>query len=669
MLFILHMKYNFYKTASFFALNKLPLRQIFWGWVYIPALFQNNSEMNNFNNRAADGPGIPVSPSLTDLEPPLGSDKKDVLLKKRLLRICCISVTIAISVCFIARLLVWLINLVTNISFYGTFSAAFHSPSANHLGLWVIVIPAIGGLVVGFMALYGSAAIRGHGIPEAMEQILTNKSRIKPSITFLKPVSSAIAIGTGGPFGAEGPIIATGGALGSTVGQLFKITAAERKVLLAAGATAGMSAIFGTPIAAVFLAIELLLFEFSPKAILPVALACITGAAGHHVLFDAGPVFPMPSLSAPSNAALAIYSGIGVITGVLSIGLTKIVYFIEDSFEKLPIHWMWWPAIGGLTVGVIGYFAPRTFGVGYDNIITVLSGTMALAIVVRLCFFKFLSWAIALGSGTSGGTLAPLLTIGGAAGAVIGYVLIKFFPNSGINIPMSALAGMSAMFAGASRAYLTSISFAIEATMQSHALLPLLGACTASYLVSFFFMENTIMTEKIARRGVFTPDSYEADILSKMTVEQAISPDALVLSAQNTILEVKEWLKANVCKAHEFVVLDENNHYAGIISRNDIFIKGLDPKTTVADLTTAANGFVQSTDSLKQAVSLMAKQNAEVLAVLAPNGKLTGVLGYRDILSVYKEQLEENEHPHAHISLKRRRLKILLRGRKLRGVE
>jgi len=626
--------------------------------------------MNNIDTNTPVSSAIPISPILSELENNENEHRKSFVQKTRLLRISGLAIMVAAAVCFIARFLVWLIDIVTNISFYGTISASFHSPSANHLGLWVIVIPAIGGVIVGLMALYGSAAIRGHGIPEAMEQILTNKSRIKPSITFLKPISSAIAIGTGGPFGAEGPIIATGGALGSTIGQLFKITSNERKVLLAAGATAGMAAIFGTPIAAVFLAIELLLFEFSPKAILPVALACITGAAGHHVLFDAGPVFPMPELKTPSNTALAIYSAIGLITGFLSLGLTKVVYFIEDSFEKLPIHWMWWPAIGGLAVGVIGYFAPHTFGVGYDNIINVLSGTLAIAIVIRLCFFKFLSWAIALGSGTSGGTLAPLLTIGGAGGAVLGAVILKLFPNSGINLSMAALVGMSAMFAGASRAYLTSITFAMEATMQSHALLPLLGACTASYLVSFFLMENTIMTEKIARRGVFTPDSFEADPLSKLTVEQVIAAhDTLVLSAESTVKDAKEWLKANNDNAHDFVVLNSDSDYMGMVSRNDIFIKGLNPDTPLSKMTTRGNSVVRGTETLRQAVELMATQSAEILPVLSAGGKIYGVLSYRDILSVYKEQQEENEHAHIHISLKRRRLKMLVKGRKLVHVE
>jgi len=610
--------------------------------------------------------GIPISPTLNYIENNTNGHGKDTAAKIRLLRISCFSIVVAMAISLVAKFLVWLINIITNLSFYGTFTGTFHSPAGNHLGLWVIIIPAIGGVLVGLMALYGSAAIRGHGIPEAMEQILTNQSRIKPSITFLKPISSAIAIGTGGPFGAEGPIIATGGALGSTIGQLFRITSNERKVLLAAGATAGMSAIFGTPIAGVFLAIELLLFEFSPKSVLPVALACITGAAGHHLLFDAGPVFPLPHLATPSNIALAIYSFIGLIIGFLSMGLSRIVYLVEDAFEKIPVHWMWWPAIGGLVVGIIGYFAPHTLGVGYDNIISILSGTLTIMLAIRLCLFKFLSWAIALGSGTSGGTLAPLLTIGGAAGAIIGAGVAQLFPAAGINISMAALIGMSAMFAGASRAYLTSITFAMEATMQSHALLPLLGACTASYLVSFFLMENTIMTEKIARRGVHTPDSYEADMLGKITVGQVIGDSGLVLSADNMIKEARDWLKVNNEPASFYVVVNNSGEYIGTASRQKIFRYGVDTATTLGAIAENITVYVRNTDTVKTAVELMAKQGIEVLPVLSgEKNHVVGVLSYRDILSCYHDQMEENERPHIHISLNRQRLKMLISGRKL----
>jgi H+/Cl- antiporter ClcA len=611
--------------------------------------------------------GIPISQFLAYVVQTEDSGRKGFLLKKRLAGISLLAVLVAVIISCIARLLVDLIDLVTNISFYGSFDVAFHSPADNHLGLWVIPIPAIGGLIIGFMAMYGSKAIRGHGIPEAMEQILTNQSRIKPVIAILKPVSSAIAIGSGGPFGAEGPIIATGGALGSTLGQLFRITSNERKILLASGATAGMAAIFGTPIAAVFLAIELLLFEFSPRAILPVALACITGAAAHQILFEPGPTFPMPDLSAPAPMALGIYSGIGILIGFMAIGLTKIVYLIEDGFEKLPIHWLWWPAIAGLAVGVIGYFEPYTLGVGYDNITTILSGRITLTFMLSICLFKLLSWAIALGSGTSGGTLAPLLTIGGAAGAAIGAIVQLFFPQAGISVPMAALIGMSAMFAGASRAYLTSITFALEATSQSHALLPLLGACTASYLISFFFMENTIMTEKIARRGIYTPDSYEPDVLRKVAVAQVLKTDILALSAENTLQELRDFFSAAPLPDAYFPVVDSNGFYDGVVTAADIDNIRLDPAASVSTITKRHFSYIKSSDHLAKAAALLSKNHVDFLPVISAvdNKSVIGVLTYTDILAAYQLHLREKQETGVNLSVKRQRIRILVRGQQL----
>ena len=607
--------------------------------------------------------GIPISSKLEERTNIPSSNTTTLYSKRRLVYVAALSVMVAAAISIIAKLLVCLINIVTNFSFYGLLSPAFHSPAANHLGIWVVIVPAIGGLLVGFMSLYGSKAIRGHGIPEAMEQILINQSKIKPSITFLKPISSALAIGTGGPFGAEGPIIATGGALGSTLGQLLKVTSNERKIILAAGATAGMSAIFGTPIAAIFLAIELLLFEFSPRAILPVALACITGAAGHHLLFETAPVFPMPVLETPSNGALALYSFIGLLVGFISLGATKIVYITEDAFEKLPIHWMWWPALGGLAVGVIGYFAPNTLGVGYDNIVNILSGTVTLVVALRLFFFKFLSWAIALGSGTSGGTLAPLLTIGGAGGALSGMLILYLYPGSGISIPMAALAGMSAMFAGASRAYLTSITFALEATGQPYALLPLLGACTASYMVSFFLMENTIMTEKIARRGVFTPDSYEPDLLSNMTVGEVIDKTFIVLNPLNTIKEVRNWLALNNKNQNNYyVITNEKGIFSGIVKLTDIYKHNIDPLSLLGSIVHAYHFSIYGNDNLRDAVEKMSNEAVEELLVV-DGRNLIGILFYKDVINAYKQYHDKNGHAYRQISLKRQRLKMILKNR------
>ncbi len=379
-------------------------------------------------------------------------------------------------------------------------------------------------------------------------------------------------------------------------------------------------------------------------------------------------MFPMETIvELPSNLAIGIYSAMGIVIGLLSVLATKIVYAIEDGFGKLPIHWAWWPAIGGVAVGAIGYFAPQTLGVGYDNIIAVLSGTMSLQILFSLCFFKFLSWAIALGSGTSGGTLAPLLTIGGAAGAILGAVIIYWFPSSGVTVPLSALVSMSAMFAGSSRAFLTSIVFALETTGQSNALLPLLAACTAAYLVSYFMMENTIMTEKMARRGVKTPLSYEPDILEKITVGQAVPKKGTIISEGNSIKEVREWLDQDQSpKSNYFIVSSDTGSYKGILSYSDLLSTQHDQNKSVGTLVKPDLVYIGLSDTLLRAVETMAKENIDVLPVLS-KGDMTilGILSYRDIIGAYRYGMDENEMKIPSISLKKQRLKILVRGKKL----
>jgi len=454
--------------------------------------------------------GLPVSPGLGPALQSAHVHKHMALVDRRVIWISLICAGLGCIATLVAQCLSQLIGLVTNLFFYGKFSTALSSPANNTLGFWVIGIPVIGALIVGVMARYGSKAIRGHGIPEAMEQILLNESKIPARITLLKPISSAIAIGTGGPFGAEGPIIATGGAIGSLIGQVLETTAMERKTLLAAGAAAGMTATFGSPISAVLLAIELLLFEFRPRSIIPVAIAAAVAAGLRVDLLGPAPAFQMPELHPTTSLALMMYLIEGALLGVLAVFVTKAVYWIEDTFEKIPIHWMWWPALGAVAVGVIGVISPHTLGVGYDNIEHILSGEFIGTSLILFCTLKFISWSIALGSGTSGGTLAPLFTIGGGAGAAIGTFLVSLFPQAQVDIRTAALIGMAATFAGASRALLASIVFAFETTRQPHALVPLLGACSISFLVSALLMRNTIMTEKLARRGHTVPTEYFA---------------------------------------------------------------------------------------------------------------------------------------------------------------
>jgi H+/Cl- antiporter ClcA/CBS domain-containing protein len=559
------------------------------------------------------------------------------VIDARVLTICAWAVLLAFVTGFIAQLLVALIGIVTNIAFYGRFSTALVSPAGHHLGWLVLFIPPIGGLLVGLMARYGSKAIRGHGIPEAMEQVLLNESRIPARVTFLKPLSAAISIGTGGPFGAEGPIIATGGALGSLVGQVLKMTASERKTLLAAGAAAGMAATFGSPVSAVLLAVELLLFEFRPRSLVPVALASVTATAVRMAYAGTAPIFAMQLLARPTEQALAMYALIGAIVGWLSVYVTRAVYWIEDLFEHLPIHWMWWPAIGGFAVGAVGIFAPRTLGVGYDNIEGLVAGHLVGRAVLVLCVMKFISWSISLGSGTSGGTLAPLFTIGGGCGLLIAEVAAQMFPSIGIDARIGALVGMAAMFAGASRALLASVVFAFETTLQPLGLLPLLGGCTAGYLVSSLLMRNTIMTEKLARRGVRVPDEYSADYLHQIAVGDACSRDVVTFRDSQTLADVTA-----IVNSHQgFPVVDGDGNLLGMITRRDVL--GRDPSTRIGELIHRAPAVAFPDSSLREAADHMVREHVGRLAVVerdAPR-RIVGILTRSDLLSAHAKRLAQ----------------------------
>ncbi|HUN82446.1 MAG TPA: chloride channel protein [Phycisphaerae bacterium] len=568
------------------------------------------------------------------------------LVDGRTVFICGISVLLAAAAALVAQVLVRLIGLITNISFFGRVSTEFTSPAENHLGLWVLLIPVIGGLIVGLMARYGSPAIRGHGIPEAMEQVLTNRSRIAPRVTLLKPISAAISIGTGGPFGAEGPIIATGGALGSVVGQFISTTASERKTLLAVGAAAGMAATFGSPVSAVLLAVELLLFEYRPRSLIPVALASTT-AAGIRMMFEgAKPIFAMPDVTQATGGALSVYILIGAALGLLAVFVTRAVYAIEDAFDRLPFHWMWWPALGAVAVGVVGYFVPRTLGVGYSNIGDLISGRLAVQAMVVLAAAKFVSWAISLGSGTSGGTLAPLFTIGGGAGAILGTVLGHLMPSAGIDPRVAGLVGMAAIFSGASRALLASIVFAFETTMQPHGLLPLLGGCTASYLVSCLMMRQTIMTEKIHRRGVRVPIEYAADFFDQLIVAEVASKNVVRLLASDTLAATRAWLSSGEKgSSHQgFPVCDEKGNLVGVLTRRDLLATGQPANKRLGDVIRRPPVVVYHDCTLREAADHMVNHDIGRLPVVSRDDRrqLVGMITRSDLLSAHRRRLGEH---------------------------
>ncbi len=590
-----------------------------------------------------------MADALAACEVPIPSRAVDA----RVIRVCVFAVLVAAVAGVIAQVLLRLIWFVTGLAFHGTLSFEHQTPLDNNLGWWVVMVPAVGGIIVGFMARYGSRAIRGHGIPEAMEQVILNQSRIPMRITFLKPLSAAVAIGTGGPFGAEGPIIATGGALGSVVGQFIKTTASERKTLLAAGAAAGMAATFGSPVSAVILAIELLLFEYRARSMIPVALAAATATAVRYFFDGAGAVFAMPNLAQPGGEALTLYAVLGAVFGLLSVVVTRATYFVEDAFEHLPIHWMWWPAIGGLAVGLIGHFVPSTLGVGYSNITDILSGHLAVSALVALAVWKFVSWAIALGSGTSGGTLAPLFTIGGAAGGLAGIAAQHLFPSAGVDPRIAALVGMAAIFAGASRAMLASAVFAFETTLQPLGLLPLLSGCAASFLVSSLFMRNTIMTEKIARRGVRVPAEYEADLLDQVVVRDVATRDPVTLRTDQTIAQTRQWLASRAPgTSHQgFPVLDEHGVLHSIVTLRSLLDPAVPADTTLERLARRPPVIVYDDNSLREAVDHMVRHDIGRLPVFERSTtRLIGIITRSDLLGAYRRRIEQSGEGQRHLA-------------------
>jgi len=446
---------------------------------------------------------------------------RDFTVDRRVWLLSGVALVIGAGATLLAVALLRLIALSTNLFYYHQLSFESVSPAGSALGHWMVAVPVVGGLLVGLMARFGSDKIRGHGIPEAIEAILLNRARVDLRIAILKPISAAIAIGSGGPFGAEGPIIMTGGAFGSLIAQWIRLSDAERTTLLVAGAAAGMSATFATPVAAILLAVELLLFEWRPRSLVPVAIASATAGILRVYVLGSGPLFQMPVIGGMHRVSFAVGALLlGALVGLIAAGMSRMMYAFEDLFERLPVHWMWWPALGGLGVGVGGLFFPRGLGVGYDNIADLLHGSAPIRLIFGILIAKSLMWAFSLGSGTSGGVLAPLLMIGGAVGALAGHVAHASTEAEAF----WALIGMGAMLAGSLGVPLTAILFSLEVTHCLPALLPLTMGCISAYLVTALIMPRSILTEKLSRRGYHLTREYGVDPLELVIVRQLMSP-------------------------------------------------------------------------------------------------------------------------------------------------
>jgi CIC family chloride channel protein len=568
----------------------------------------------------------------------------DFSTDKRVLTLSVMAIIIGLISSAIAFGLVWLISVITNIFFFQTFSAVLKSPSQNHLGYLVALIPVTGGLIIGFMARYGSPKIRGHGIPEALEAILIGRSRIEPKVALLKPVSSAISIGTGGPFGAEGPIIMTGGAFGSIFAQFFHLSPAERKTLLVAGAAAGMSAIFAAPIAAVMLAVELLLFEWKPRSYIPVALASVTASLARVFFMGQGPLFPVIPHSILNFNQIMLAFAIGLIAGINSWLMTNLVYGIEDFFQKLPVHWMWWPAIGGLFVGIGGIIDPRVMGVGYELINSLLTGQLYGNGVLKLFILKSLVWTIALGSGTSGGVLAPLLIIGGALGGYFGQWITPGHTG------LWAMIGMAAIMGGTMRAPFTAIIFTLELTHDLNTLPALLVGCMASQLVTLLLLKRSILTEKVARKGHHIVREYSVDPFDLIRVNEVMRTDLQTVAENLSVEELaKQFISedSTLAQYHALPIVNNNNELKGIITRGDLFISLGQNSQKITVLESGSTNLVVTfpDEVLYDAVNKMLKNNiGRLLVVNRENpSELVGYLGSQEII---KARLKKHEEEH-----------------------
>ncbi len=578
---------------------------------------------------------------------PAGAQTADTLADFRtdwrVLLLCLLAAPIGAIGALVAKALLWLIAVITNAAFFLRLSGQASLPQQHQLGWWVLAVPVAGGLVIGLMARYGSEKIRGHGIPEALEAILLGRSRISARVAVLKPVSSAVSIGTGGPFGAEGPIIMTGGAFGSLFAGLFHLSPAERKTLLVAGAAAGMSAVFATPIAAVLLAVELLLFEWKPRSFIPVVVAAVVAAVLRVPLLGAGPIFAVAAHAPLAASALGVALVVGIGVGLGSGLTTLLVYGCEDLFAKLPLHWMWWPAVGGLAVGLGGRIDPRVLGVGYDTIHSLMRGDLAGTALITLLLAKAVVWSVALGSGTSGGVLAPLLIMGGALGAWLGGALGAGDPG------LWAMVGMAAMMGGTMRSPLTGMIFVLELTHDLNALPALLVGSVAALCVTVLLLRRSILTEKLARRGQHIAREYSVDVFELTRVGEVMDRHPPLVPAGLTVAALADRIARGdpaVSRRHGMVLVDAGGRLAGLATRGDIMrAVQRDPRgdTTVLAIAHTDVVVARPDETVNDAVARMMERDVGRLPVVDPAdaGRVVGYLGRAEILSARMRHYEQ----------------------------
>ena len=549
-----------------------------------------------------------------------------------------------------AWVLLRLIGLLTNLALFHRLSWTLPSFTQLHPGPWIVVAAVTGGLLVSLLARW-SPVIRGHGIPEAMEAVLVRQSRIAPRAALAKPVSAALAIGTGGPFGAEGPIIVTGGALGSLLGQVLHVSPAERKILLACGAAAGMSATFGAPLASVVLAIELLLFEFSTRAFIPLVVAATVASGIHGALFGSGPLFAVPAHDFAGLRLLPWFVVLGLGCGLLAVVVTKGLFLVEEGFRKLPVSEFWHPVIGAVGFASIGLLVPRALGVGYDAIGDVLNDRLALGAIAVLAVAKLVAWWIALGSGTSGGTLAPLLLIGGSFGSLLGFAAGAIDPKLGLSPGAFAVVAMAALFGASTRATFTAIVFLFELTADYQIILPLMLAAVVADIVAAALLRESLMTEKLARRGLKVQTEYAVDVLGTTLVRDVMTTEVDTLPATATVGDARRKIAAG--RHGAYPILDDGR-CVGIVARGDLLLREAGEEEPVAAVASRDLVTVGPEDTVLRALERMLQEEVDHLLVVAPDGHLQGICTRTDVFKARRRQWElERRQPGWRPLLKR----------------
>ncbi|MGW5662350.1 chloride channel protein [Streptomyces sp. NPDC003758] len=583
----------------------------------------------------------------------------DFQVQTRVLLITALAAPVGAAAALVAAGLLKLIALITDLSFRWRVGFGTAVPAGTAHRWLLLVMPVIGGLVIGLMARYGSEKIRGHGMPEAIESILVGGSRVQPRVAVLKPTSAAISIGTGGPFGAEGPIIMTGGAVGSLLAQFLRVTTDERKALLVAGSAAGMAATFNAPLASILLAVELLLFEWRPRSYLPVAVAAVTATLVRRPLLGTAPLFGgahVPDHISPYAYGLCVVAGSAA--GLLALGATALVYFSEDLFSRLRIHWMWWPAIGGAIIGVGGLIEPSALGVGYDVIGRLLTGHATVGLIVGVLVVKTLIWGLSLGSGTSGGVLAPMFMVGGALGAAEALV----FPH--VSPGFWALVSLAGVLGGVMRSPLTGIVFCLELTHEINALIPMVITASAGYLLSVILLKRSVLTEKLARRGLHLTREYSVDPLEVHLVRQLETPAAVTFDSDRAAGEITALLRA----AHDagdcdrllaqrlYPVLDAHGDLAGVVTRSRMIHADPSDRTPVGDLAVPAVT-AHPDETLRALANRMAQHDVSRLLVVTRDERprVEGIISLRHLLAARRIDLHEEHHAERVLSLRPRR--------------